>query len=112
MAVLKRIEDAKPGMVLAEAVYNAQGVLLVNEGTELSERNIEVLQSWKVSDVRVAGEDEEEEEKDIEPGSEMVASIENELREKFSEVLEDQVMMEIMRVACIQLQKRSLKKEG
>ena len=39
-------------------------------------------------------------------------SIEKELREKFSEVLEDQVMAEIMRVAGKQLQKRYLKKQG
>ena len=91
-------DELKPGMILAKPVRNFQEVLLLNEGTELSEKNIRMLKSWGVVEIRVEGGDEDEG-REVELNSKVKESIERELKEKFSEVLEDEIMVEIMRVA-------------
>ena len=91
-------DELKPGMILAKPVRNFQEVLLLNEGTELSEKNIRMLKSWGVVEIQVEGGDEDEG-REVELNSKVKESIERELKEKFSEVLEDEIMVEIMRVA-------------
>lgn len=106
-----RLSELKAGMMLAKPVFNLQGVLLLDEGTELSEKNIWILKSWGVTQVWVEGECEAEKNRVVELESDVKEFIEKELKEKFCEVLEDQVMGEIMRAASKLLQKRFLKKE-
>jgi hypothetical protein len=101
-------DELKPGMILAKPVRNFQEVLLLNEGTELSKKNIRMLKSWGVVEIRVEGGDDEDEGRDVELNGKLKESIERELKEKFSEVLEDEIMVEIMRVAAGQLEKRFL----
>ena len=105
-----KLSELKPGMMLAKPVFNLQGVLLLDEGTELSEKNIWILKSWGVTQVWVEGEGEAEKNR-VELESDVKEFIEKELKDKFCEVLEDQVMVEIMRAATKLLQKRFLKKE-
>jgi hypothetical protein len=57
--VFLNLSDLKPGMVLAKPVYNLQGVLLLKEGTELTERHIWIFKSWAVTKVWVVGGEEE-----------------------------------------------------
>ncbi|OQY14038.1 MAG: hypothetical protein B6I30_01770 [Desulfobacteraceae bacterium 4572_187] len=99
------LEEYKPGMILAESVYSRQDVLLLKEGSELTERKVWILKSWGISKVSVAGEQIE----DINPGkrkeSKAMETIKKELKEKFSDVLEDPVMEKIMNVACKQIEK-------
>jgi len=106
-----KLDELRRSMILAKPAHNLQGVLLLDQGTELTEKNIWILKSWGVNQVWVEGGSEEEKEKDVEPEKEMKYAIQKELKEKFSEVLDDQVMVEILRVASKQLEKRFLEKE-
>jgi hypothetical protein len=101
----------KQGMVLAEPVHNFQGVLLLDAGAELTDKNIQILKSWGVTKISVEGESKREKNGDAERGNEVRTDIEKELNKKFSDVLSDPVMMEIMRVAANVLEARSLLKE-
>ena len=98
-------------MVIAESVFDQHDVLLAKEGTSLSERHIKVFKSWGIGEVCVAGESEEQEKDYIELEKRAKASVEKELNEKFRDVLDDRVMVEIMRVAGKHLVKRALDKE-
>ncbi len=99
------LEEYKPGMILAESVYSRQEVLLLKEGTELTERKVWILKSWGISKVSVEGEQVEDINPDKIKESGVVETIKKELKEKFSDVLEDPVMEEIMNVACKQIEK-------
>ncbi len=103
------INRLKSGMVLAKPVHSLHGVLLLDKGDELTEKNIWMLKSWGVSQIWLEGGHEEK--KDLQPENKIKPSIREELREKFSGVLEDHVMAEIMRAAGEQLEKRLLKNE-
>lgn len=98
-----KIAKLKPGMTLAEPVHSPQGVLLSKEGTELNEKDIWILKSWGVAKACVYGEGIDGKDRDVKRENETRISIENELKEKFSDVLDDPVMMEIMRVASREL---------
>jgi len=49
------LDRLKPGMVLAEAAYNFQGVLLLSAGSILTNDSIRILKSWGVGKVTVEG---------------------------------------------------------
>ena len=106
------LSKLKAGMILAEPAHNFQGVLLLDAGAELSENNIRILKSWGVTRVCVEGKNAEKNKGHSECQNEARLAIENELRGKFSDVLEDPVMMETMRVAGKVLEKRVHLKEG
>ena len=106
-----KIAKLKPGMTLAEPVHSPQGVLLSKKGAELTEKDIWVLKSWGVTKAWVDGEDIDGKNRDVKRENEARTSIENELKEKFSDVLDDPVMMEIMRVASRELLEKFFDKE-
>jgi len=102
---LVKIDDLKPGMILAEPVYSHQDVLLLEAGAKLSKKNIRIFKSWGVDGVAIKG---------IFEGSDTTAAtyetgvedgIETELKEKFSEVIDDPIMAEIYKAAFRQLTK-------
>jgi len=99
------LEEYKPGMILAESVSSRQDVLLLKEGTELTERKVWILKSWGISKVSVEGEQDEDINSDKIKESKAMETIKKELKEKFSDVLEDPVMEEIMNVACKLIEK-------
>ena len=99
------LEEYKPGMILAESVYSRQDVLLLKKGTELTERKVWILKSWGISKVLVEGEQFEDVNSDKSKESKAMETIRKELKEKFSDVLGDPVMEEIMNVACKQIEK-------
>jgi len=86
-------------MVLAEPTYNFQGVLLLDAGLTLTEKNIKILKSWGVTKVRVEGEGKRKRSGDAEFENEARLAIKKGLEEKFSDIEKDPVIMEIMRVA-------------
>jgi len=98
-------------MIVAKPVYHHHDVLLVNEGTELTEKHIKLFKSWGITEIWIEGESKEEEESYVELEKQAQESIEKELNEKFCEVLDDEVMAEIMKVASKQLVKRTLDQE-
>ncbi|MDX1708743.1 MAG: hypothetical protein R3274_09100 [Desulfobacterales bacterium] len=101
-----KIDDLKPGMVLASSVYNQQDLLLLEKGTALTRRRIWMLKTWGVDKVGVKGRGQKDESSDDRVVFETRESIERELQAKFSDVIDDPVMQEIMKAASRQLQKR------
>ena len=99
------LEEYKQGMILAESVYSRQDVLLLKKGTELTERKVWILKSWGISKDSVEGEQDEDINSDKRKESKAMETIKKELKEKFSDVLENPVMEEIMNVACKLIEK-------
>jgi len=50
-----RIDDLKPGMKLAKALTTRAGILLLPNGTELSESQIQILRAMNVEKVSIIG---------------------------------------------------------
>ena len=99
------IADLKPGMVLAQSVRNYQGVMLLGTGTKITKKNILIFKSWGVIDVSVAGELNELGAADEMPGTEANEAVKMDLKEKFSDVMDDSVMVEIFNAASKLLMK-------
>ena len=93
------IADLKPGMVLAHSVRNHQGVMLLGAGAKVTKKNIRIFKSWGVIDVSVAGELDKLGAAGEMPGAEANEAAEMELKEKFSDVMGDSVMVEIFNAA-------------
>jgi hypothetical protein len=103
MIVLKT-EQLKPGMILAESVYNQQELLLFEKGMSLTKKRIWTLKTWGIDQVRIKGKRKGTHTAASETEQETQQSIENELKEKFADVLNDPVMVAIMKAASRQLQ--------
>ena len=99
------IADLKPGMVLAHSVRNHQGVMLLGAGAKITKKNIRIFKSWGVIDVSVAGELDELRTAGEIPVAEANETVEMELKEKFSDVMADSVMVEIYNAASKLLMK-------
>ena len=52
-------EELQPGMVVAGDVKNIDGMLLAPAGCELSERQIDILQTWGVTEVEIEASEEQ-----------------------------------------------------
>jgi hypothetical protein len=52
-------EELKPGMIVARDVKNLDGMLLMPSGCELSERQIDVLQAWGVTELEIEASEEQ-----------------------------------------------------
>ena len=105
------LSEIKPGMILAKPVINAQGQLLVNTGSRLSEKDIHKFKTWGVSKVAVRGKTTVPGKNNVVPEIDVQESIEAGLKEKFFGVLDDPVMIEIMDTAKKQLLKTHRKQE-
>ena len=99
------IADLKPGMVLAHSFRKHQGVMLLGAGTKITKKNIRIFKSWGVIDVSVAGELDEPRAAGEMPVAEENEAVEMELKEKFSDVMADSVMVEIFNAASKLLMK-------
>jgi hypothetical protein len=99
------IADLKPGMVLAHSVRNHQGVMLLGAGIKITKKNIRIFKSWGVIDVSVAGQLDEHRVAGEIPGAEANEAVKMELKEKFSDVMDDSVMVEIFNAASKLLMK-------
>jgi hypothetical protein len=101
-----KIEDLKPGMILAEPVHSHQEVLLLAAGSKISKKNIRILKSWGIHRVFVKSESPPLPISGGVVDSEVTPSIIKEIEAKFSEVLDDPVMGEILKAASKQLNRR------
>jgi len=101
-----KIDELKPGMILARPVYNQQDLLLLESDTPLTRKRIWMLKTWGINQVSVKGKSEDDGETIYETESETRETIERELEAKFADVINDPVMIEIMKAAGRQLQKR------
>ena len=103
--ILLHVDELKPGMILAEPVYNQQELLLLEQGTALTKKRIWMLKTWGLEQVCVKGKPRGDDEDADAAGMETKETIEKELKEKFADVADDPVMTEIMKAAGRQLQK-------
>ena len=97
------IDDIKPGMILAHPVRNHQGVLLLESGARISKKNIRIFKSWGVPEVTIKGNLTEAGDSTGDTEFRVKESIEKELQDKFCDVLDDPVMVEIFNAAGKQL---------
>lgn len=107
------LDDAKPGMTLAEAVRNHQDQLLLDAGRRITEKSIRIFKSWGIRRLAVkpgpaaggAGKDA------LAAG--LPPAVDEELKERFADVSADPLMAAIMQAAGRQLAARpSRKKTG
>ena len=109
------LERLEPGMRLAKAVSNPQGVLLLREGETLTDRHLRVFHTWHIPEVDVTLADGSEPVAvTTDPGAteavcEIPADIEEEITHRFrhAEVESDVVMEEIREQAAIRLAMRT-----
>jgi len=99
------IEDIKPGMILAQPVRNHQGVLLLEAGARITKKNIRIFKSWGVFEISIKGGLTEAQGNPGDTETKVNESIEKQLKQKFSDVLDDPVMVEIFKAASKQLRK-------
>jgi len=105
VVVILKIDELKPGMILAESVYNRPGSLLLEKNTSLTKRRIWMLKTWGIDKVRLEGNPKEGGNTVSETELEAKETIEKELRAKFEGTIDDPVMEIIMKAAARQLQK-------
>jgi hypothetical protein len=101
-----KIDELKPGMILARSVYNQQELLLLENDTPLTKKRIWMLKTWGIDQVSVKGKSKDDGGTVFETEPETRESIEMELKAKFADVIDDPEMVEIMKAAGRQLQKR------
>ena len=106
------IEELKPGMILERPVKNHQGVLLLEAGARITKKNIRIFKSWGVTEFIVKGQVDRETDSAGQPEPRINASEEIQLKEKFADVLDDPVMVEIFNAASRQLCKDLAKDES
>jgi len=103
------IDSALPGMVLSKDASTFRKQLLLPSGTTLTEKNIDTMKAWGVSEVETAGCEEPTLE-DIEARLAGVPRLQaacEELDHRFAVVREDTVMKEILTIAKKQLLERA-----
>jgi len=100
------LNTLKTGMILSEAVCNFQDVLLLQKGTELTKENIRILKCWGVNHVYIEGGNSGEDAacKGYDYG--IKNTVTKRITDKFSDVLDDEVMVEILKIAEKQALKR------
>jgi hypothetical protein len=80
-----KAEELQPGMVVARDVKNIDGMLLAPSGCELSERQIDILQTWGVEEIEIEASAEQAKARDplAQLPPEVLAKITAELRARF-----------------------------
>jgi hypothetical protein len=101
------IEKLKPGMILARPVRNHQGVLLLEAGARISKKNIRIFKSWGVVEIAIKGNLAKAQDNATNNEGQLMESVEKQLKEKFSDVLDDPIMVEIYKAAKNLLMKGS-----
>lgn len=98
-------------MWLAKPVHDRHGVLLLRADTQLSSANIRMLKAWGAPEVWVQSDKEPDKDPQPEHDNDIKKMLEDELEKKFSDVKQDPVMAEIMRVAGKHLLNRYLRRK-
>ena len=103
--MILKLDELKPGMILAELVHNQSGSKLLDKDTLLTKKRIWMLKTWGVDKVNVKGKGKEGGKILMETELENKDAIEKELRAKFEDTTDDPIMETIMKAAARQLQK-------
>jgi hypothetical protein len=110
--MLCAVDDLQLGMTLAKPVYNHQELLLLEAGVKIKEKNIRMFKSWGVSRVWVRGKSPDDADGDMGFEDQAREEMEMQLKEKFADVLNDPIMLEIMRAVSSVLSKRIHSQDG
>jgi NAD(P)H-hydrate repair Nnr-like enzyme with NAD(P)H-hydrate epimerase domain len=110
MAILN-IDDVKAGMTLAEAVRNHQDQLLLDRGRRITEKSIRIFKSWGIRRVAVTSGPVGDDPGDGLAAAELTSAVEEVLRARFVDHLNDPLMVAIMQAAGRQLAVRQGKKK-
>ena len=92
-------------MILVESVYNQQELLLLEKNTSLTKKRIWMLKTWGIDHVRVKDMHKADHTDGTDPEVGNKQIIDNKLKAKFADVIDDPVMKVIMKAASQQLQK-------
>jgi len=106
------VEDLKPGMILEHSVRNNQGVLLLETGARITKKNIRIFKSWGVTEATVKGGQTRANGTAGPPEPRIKETDAMLLKEKFADVLDDPVMVEIFNAASRQLNQDSPNNES
>jgi hypothetical protein len=110
--IILNVEELKSGMILAKAVYNHQELLLLESGAKITEKNIRMFKSWGVTAVCVKGDFPDTDTENMGSEAEPRQALAIELKEKFADVLDNPVMLEMMRAATRVLSKHINEQDG
>lgn len=110
MTVLN-IDDLKPGMVLAEAVRNHQDQVLLEAGRKVTAKAVRVFKSWGIRRVAVKSGGTGEREAQGSPQPAPPAALDEGLRARFADVLDEPLMVAIMQAAGRHLAARRAEKK-
>ena len=105
------VERAQPGMVLAAAVTDRRGRLLIPADAMLSDRHIQALQMWGIGRIEVVG-DEPDEPPLPELAPEEIARIEAEVDARFTDEHRAQPFMRALRDCAVARALRSPREIG
>ena len=95
-----RLNDLRPGMVLASALYNGKGIMLLPCGTRLTAKHLEQFKRWGVHQalVEALGSDEPSDAAETQIDAGLLAAIDQALDEKFAVRDDDEIMAEVKRI--------------
>jgi hypothetical protein len=97
---LLSVNDLKDGMVLSTEVRNKHGNVLLKKGYTLSGKHIMLLKSWGITEADIEGVDKDQVEKQEKEAlsTDVMASIEKELKDLFRDFGDNPLMEELYRV--------------
>lgn len=108
MAISVPLEKLEPGMVLADPVSNRQGQILLNRGTTIASRQINILKTWGIQSVVI--EKEEIQVKDLLLDQEIRDQALDRIKKRLLWDPQSPVEEEIVNLAVQQVIQHSLKK--
>lgn len=111
MGVLS-VNDLEDGMVLASDVSNKHGNVLLKKGDMINEKQIMLLKSWGITKADIKGVDRDQVEKREmeELSTDLIASIEKDLKDLFPSFGDNPLMEELYRVTKKFKMKRAMDK--
>lgn len=106
------VEDIKPGMVLAEAVKDRRGRILLNVGNPITEKQLKILKMWGITEADI--QDVEREEVVAKAVAELDPSLLQEAGSRVQELFrhtdpEHPVVHELFRLCLLRAARRALK---
>jgi hypothetical protein len=92
-------------MILASPVFSSQGVMLLREETHIIPKHILLFKTWGVLEADIVGIEVEDvmDVNTAESNNEELICLQEALEHRFSNVLENEIMTEIFRIAKKQL---------
>lgn len=109
---LKKPHELEDGMILADDVFNLDGQILFAKGSQLTPRQIDIMQSWGIPNVSVEGEDDESDRIDFDrfPPS-IVEQAEAEIANRFRLVKSQHAAVGIIRKLAVMKRSQEMVRE-